>query len=77
MDVSLAHTLIIKEQTKEQTTHLTALGKCEKQYMGETKGTLRERFTEHRQATNNPSQANASAAVPIHILTYLITLSKT
>ena len=40
--------------------------RCKKQYMAETKRTLRERFTEHRQATNNPSHANASAAVPTH-----------
>ena len=40
--------------------------KCKKQYIGETKRTLRERFTEHRQATNNPSHANATAAVPTH-----------
>ena len=40
--------------------------RCKKQYLGETKRTLRERFTEHRQVTNNPSHANASAAVPTH-----------
>ena len=40
--------------------------RCKKQYIGETKRTLKERFTEHRQATNNPSHANASAAVPTH-----------
>ena len=40
--------------------------RCKKQYIGETKRTLRKRFTEHRQATNNPSHANASAAVPTH-----------
>ena len=40
--------------------------RCKKQYIGETNRTLRERFTEHRQATNNPSHANASAAVPTH-----------
>ena len=41
--------------------------RCKKQYIGETKRTLiRERFTEHRQATNNPSYANASAAVATH-----------
>ena len=40
--------------------------RCKKQYIGETKRTLRERFTEHGQATNNPSHANASAAVPTH-----------
>ena len=27
--------------------------RCKKQYIGETKRTLRERFKEHRQATNN------------------------
>ena len=36
--------------------------RCKKQYIGETKRTLRERFTEYRQATNNPSDANVSAA---------------
>ena len=40
--------------------------RCKKQYIGETKRTLRERFTEHKQATNNPSHTNASAAVPTH-----------
>ena len=40
--------------------------KCKKQYIGETKRTLRERFSEHRQATNNTNHANASAAVPAH-----------
>ena len=40
--------------------------RCKKQYIGETKRTLSERFTEHRQATNNPGHANASAAVPTH-----------
>ena len=40
--------------------------RCHKQYIGETKRTLRERFTEHRQSTNNPDHANASAAVPSH-----------
>ena len=40
--------------------------RCKKQYIGETKRTLRERSTEHRQATNNPSHANDSAAVPTH-----------
>ena len=40
--------------------------KCNKQYIGETKRTLRERFWEHRQATNNPLHVNAAAAVPSH-----------
>ena len=40
--------------------------RCKEQYIGETKRTLRKRFTEHRQATNNPSHPNASAAVPTH-----------
>ena len=43
--------------------------KCKKQYIGQTKRTLRKRFTEHRQATNNPSHANAEAAVPSHFTT--------
>ena len=30
------------------------------------KRTLRKRFTEHKQATNNPLHANATAAVPFH-----------
>ena len=37
-----------------------------KQYIGETNRTIRERFTEHRQATNNPHHANSTAAVPTH-----------
>ena len=40
--------------------------RCKKQYMGETKRTRRERITGHREGTNNPSHANASAAVPTH-----------
>ena len=47
-------------------TYMIECHKCKKQYIGETKRTLRERFTEHRQATNNPSHANATAAVPRH-----------
>ena len=35
-------------------------------YIGETKRTIRERFTEHRQAKNNPHHANSTAAVPTH-----------
>ena len=34
--------------------------------IGETKGTLRKRFKERRQATNNPLHANGTAAVPSH-----------
>ena len=37
-----------------------------KVYDAETKRTLRERFSEHRQATNNPLHVNAAAAVPSH-----------
>ncbi|CAH3144304.1 unnamed protein product, partial [Porites evermanni] len=41
-----------------------------RQYIGETKRTLRERFNplspKHRQATNNPLHATATAAVPSH-----------
>ena len=43
--------------------------KCKTQYIGETKRTLRKRFNEHRQATNNQSHANAEAAVPSHFTT--------
>ena len=41
--------------------------RCKKQYIGETKRMLRERFKEHRQATNNPNYSNATAAVPTHL----------
>ena len=34
--------------------------------MGETKRTLRERFTEHRQATINANHNDTAAAVPAH-----------
>ena len=44
---------------------MIACKRCKKPYIGETKRTLRERFTEHRQATNNLSLANASATVPV------------
>ena len=37
-----------------------------KQYIEETKRMLRECFKEHRQATNNPNHADATAAVPTH-----------
>ena len=47
-------------------TYMIECKKCKKQYIGETKRSLRERFTEHRQATNNSDHANASAAVPTH-----------
>ena len=45
---------------------MIACKRCKKQYIGETKRTIRERFTEHRQATNNPCHANTSGAVPTH-----------
>ncbi|KAL9972658.1 hypothetical protein ACROYT_G019009 [Oculina patagonica] len=47
-------------------TYMIECNKCKKQYIGETKRSIRERFAEHRQATNNPRHANASAAVPTH-----------
>ena len=47
-------------------TYMIECKKCKKQYIGETKRSLRERFTEHRQATNNSDHASASAAVPTH-----------
>ena len=36
--------------------------KCKKQYIGETKRTLRVCLKEHRQTTNNPLHANTTAA---------------
>ena len=59
----------IKQQMTCKSTNLIYMiecKRCKKQYIGETKRTLRERFTEHRQATNNPSHNNASTAVPTH-----------
>ena len=47
-------------------TYMIECKKCKKQYIGDTKRSLRERFTEHRQATNNSDHASASAAVPTH-----------
>ena len=47
-------------------TYMIECKKCKKQCIGETKRTLRERFSEHRQATNNPLHSNAPAAVPSH-----------
>ena len=47
-------------------TYMIQCKRCKKQYTGETKRTLRERFKEHRQATNNPLQANATEVVPSH-----------
>ena len=50
-------------------TNLTYMIQCKKgkkQYIGETKRTLRKRFTEHRQATHNPLHANGTAAVSFH-----------
>ena len=42
--------------------------RCKKQYIGETKRMLPERFEEHRQAmaTTNVNHSNATAAVPTH-----------
>ena len=59
----------VKQQMTCKSTNLTYMIECKrcgKQYIGETKRTLRERFTEHRQATNNPSHASALAAAPTH-----------
>ena len=60
----------IKQHITCKSTNLTYMiecHKCKKQYIGETKRTLRERFTEHRQKSQkNPSHANATAAVPTH-----------
>ena len=38
--------------------------RCKKQYIGETKRTLRERFKEHRQATNNSTQTPQQQSLP-------------
>ena len=42
--------------------------RCKKKtiFIGKTKRTLRERFKEHRQPTNNPRHANATTAVSSH-----------
>ena len=47
-------------------TYMIECKKCKKHYIRETKRSLRERFTELRQATNNSDHASASAAVPTH-----------
>ena len=57
-----------EKQEHKTSCYSTALLKCKKQYTGETKCTLREHFTEHRQATRNPPHANDEAAVPIRPL---------
>ena len=59
----------IKQQMTCKSTnpiYMIECKRCKKQFIGEHKRTLRERFTEHRQSTNNPSHANASASVPTH-----------
>ena len=59
----------IKQQMTCKSTNLIYIiecKRCKKQYEAEPKRTLRERFTEHKQPTNNPSHANVSAAVPTH-----------
>ena len=59
----------IKQQMTCKSTNLIytiECKRCKKQYIGESKRTPSERFTEHTQATNNPSHAHASAAVPTH-----------
>ena len=48
-------------------THIIQCKRCKKQYIGETKRTLHERFKEQRQATNNSLHAKATAAVPSHL----------
>ena len=40
--------------------------RCKKQYIGETKRILRERFKEYRKATNNPNHSDATAVVSTH-----------
>ena len=56
----------LKSYQESDSTNLTYMiqwKRCKKQNIGETKRTLRERFKKHRQVTNNPLQANATAAV--------------
>ena len=43
-------------------TYMIECKKCKKQYIGETKRSLRERFTEHRQVTNNYSRQHFSSS---------------
>ena len=69
---STGETRKIKQHITCNSTNLTYMiecKKCKKQYIGETKRTLRKRFTEHGQVTNNQSHANAEAAVPSHFTT--------
>ena len=50
-------------------TYMIQCKRCKKKktiFIGETKRTLRERYKEHREATNNPLHANATAAVSSH-----------
>ena len=65
---TMGETWEIKQHITWKSNNLTHMIKCKKykkQYIGETKRSLHERFTEHRQATNNSDHASASAAVPI------------
>ena len=57
-------------------TYMIECKKCKKQYIGETKRKIRERFKELRKGTNNPHHANSTAAVPTR-LTYQATLPRT
>ena len=69
----------IKQQMTCKSTNLICMiecKRCKNQYIGETKRTLRERFTEHRQTTNNPITPKPQQQYQ-HISTYLITLLKT
>ena len=47
-------------------TYMIECKKCKKQSIRETKRTLRERFSENSQATNNSLHTNVAAAVPSH-----------
>ena len=46
---------------------MTECLRFKKHYIAKTKRILRERYKEHRQATNNPNPSYATAAVPTHI----------
>ena len=45
-------------------TYMIQCKRCKRQYVGETKRTVRERFKEYTQATNNPLHAKGTTAVP-------------
>ena len=63
-----SYTFINARETRNTRHHVTLRPYPSAKNTGETKCTLREHFTEHRQATSNPPHANDEAAVPIRPL---------